>query len=57
MTENSKVVMHPSDADAEANTEDEAAGARSHLADVEAGAGCTEIWAHLSETRDGATEE
>jgi len=23
-----------------------------HLADVEEGAGCTEIWEHLSETRE-----
>ncbi|WP_157573614.1 hypothetical protein [Haloplanus natans] len=48
MTENSEVVTKSSDTDAE----DESADARNHLSDVEAGAGCTEIWEHLSETRD-----
>lgn len=53
MSENSEVVMDSSDAE---NAErDEAAEARNHLSDVEAGAGCTEIWEHLSETRDGTT--
>ncbi|GGL69741.1 hypothetical protein [Halocalculus aciditolerans] len=28
-----------------------------HLQDVEPGAGCTEIWEHLSEERDEQTEE
>jgi hypothetical protein len=49
MTENSEVVTTPSD---EADDDDEAADARNHLSDVEPGAGCTEIWEHLSETRD-----
>jgi len=52
MTENSEVVTTPSEEPAD----DEAADARNHLADVEAGAGCTEIWEHLSETRDDAEE-
>jgi len=48
MTETAK----SSDTDAEDVVD--AADARNHLSDVEAGAGCTEIWEHLSETRDGA---
>ncbi|CCQ33487.1 hypothetical protein HLRTI_000312 [Halorhabdus tiamatea SARL4B] len=28
-----------------------------HLADVEVGAGCTEIWEHLSEGRAGASDD
>lgn len=28
-----------------------------HLADVEVGAGCTEIWEHLSDGRSGASGE
>jgi hypothetical protein len=56
MSENSDVVTTPSDADAETDAEDEAADARDHLSDVEAGAGCTEIWEHLSETRDGEAD-
>jgi hypothetical protein len=31
----------------------DAANERRHLAEVETGAGCTEIWEHLSEARDG----
>jgi len=53
MTENSEVVTKPSATDTEGDPEDESADARNHLSDVEAGAGCTEIWEHLSETRDG----
>ena len=53
MSETSELVTKRSDADAE----DEATDARTHLSDVEPGAGCTEIWEHLSETRDDATLE
>lgn len=28
-----------------------------HLADVEPGAGCTEIWEHLSERRNGSGDD
>jgi hypothetical protein len=56
MSENSEVVKDPSDAEAETER-DEAAEARNHLSDVEPGAGCTEIWEHLSETRDGAAQD
>jgi hypothetical protein len=52
MTENSEVVTTPS----EETDDDEAADARNHLSDVEPGAGCTEIWEHLSETRDDAEQ-
>jgi len=55
MTENSEVLTDPSDAETKTEAErDEDADARTHLSDVETGAGCTEIWEHLSETRDGA---
>lgn len=27
--------------------------ARQHVADIEDGSGCTEIWEHLSDKRDG----
>jgi len=30
---------------------------RSHLSDVEDGAGCTEIWEHLSERREDEDDE
>jgi hypothetical protein len=30
---------------------------RAHLADVEDGCGCTEIWEHMSENRDTADSE
>lgn len=30
---------------------------RVHLSDVEDGAGCTEIWEHLSERRDDESDE
>jgi hypothetical protein len=52
MTENSEVVTTAS----EETDDDEAADARNHLSDVEPGAGCTEIWEHLSETRDDAEQ-
>ncbi|WP_248895830.1 hypothetical protein [Haloplanus halobius] len=52
MTEKSETVTRSSDADAEDNAEE-----RNHLSDVEAGAGCTEIWEHLSERRDGANQD
>ncbi|EMA10982.1 hypothetical protein SAMN05443574_102199 [Haloarcula vallismortis] len=29
---------------------------RAHLADVEDGCGCTEIWEHMSEARDEADD-
>jgi len=42
------------DATAAEETDEEAEQRRddAHLRDVEEGAGCTEIWEHLSETRD-----
>ena len=49
MTENSEGVTTPSE-----ESDDEAADARNHLSDVEPGAGCTEIWEHLSERREQA---
>jgi hypothetical protein len=51
MTENSEALKDSSDAEVEAED------ARNHLSDVDAGAGCTEIWEHLSETRDGADRD
>ncbi|NEU55310.1 hypothetical protein [Halorussus sp. MSC15.2] len=36
---------------------DESTDERSHLEDVEDGAGCTEIWEHLSERREDETDE
>jgi len=39
------------DADGE-NAEDASDRDDAHLQDVEPGAGCTEIWEHLSETRE-----
>lgn len=54
MTENSEVLKGSSDAEAEAERDEDA---RNHLSDVEPGAGCTEIWEHLSETRDGAAQD
>jgi hypothetical protein len=53
MSENSETVTGSSDAD----TDRDAAEERNHLSDVEAGTGCTEIWEHLSETRDGAEQD
>ena len=38
--------------DDESAVESETPRADDHLADVEAGAGCTEIWEHLSEQRE-----
>jgi hypothetical protein len=43
------------DADAEADPRD--ADPRDHLSDVEEGAGCTEIWEHLSEQRERAGDD
>jgi hypothetical protein len=54
MTEKSEAVVGSASVDAE---RDDDAEERSHLSDVEAGAGCTEIWEHLSETRDGADRD
>ncbi|MFD1633257.1 hypothetical protein ACOZ4L_08685 [Haloplanus ruber] len=54
MTEKSETVTGSTEADAE---RDDGAEERNHLSDVEAGAGCTEIWEHLSETRDGAGQD
>jgi len=51
MTENSEVLTDSSD------TEEAEDDVRNYLSDVEAGAGCTEIWEHLSEERDGATQD
>jgi len=34
------------------DTDEEEEQVDDHLADVEEGAGCTEIWEHLSEQRD-----
>jgi hypothetical protein len=51
MTENSEVLKDSSDTE---KAEDDV---RNHLSDVEAGAGCTEIWEHLSENRDDAAQD
>ncbi|WP_181861656.1 hypothetical protein [Haloplanus salinus] len=55
MTENSEGVATPSE-DPDDDDDDEATDARTHLSDVTPGAGCTEIWEHLSETRDDAEQ-
>lgn len=36
---------------------DEAEENRAHVSDVEVGAGCTEIWEHLSEQRSEASDD
>lgn len=54
MTEKSETATASAQVDAE---RDDDAEEHNHLSDVEAGAGCTEIWEHLSETRDGATQD
>ncbi|MFC5368464.1 hypothetical protein [Salinirubrum litoreum] len=38
--------------DEDASVESDSARDDDHLADVEEGAGCTEIWEHLSEQRE-----
>lgn len=44
-------------ADREVETHDDAAAEDDdHLTDVPDGAGCTEIWEHISERRDGERE-
>ncbi|EMA08530.1 hypothetical protein [Haloferax denitrificans] len=40
------------DRDAEADPEVEDEDPAAHLKDLEDGAGCTEIWSHLSESRE-----
>ncbi|GGC70212.1 hypothetical protein [Haloferax sulfurifontis] len=40
------------DRDAEADPEAEDEDPAAHLKDLEDGAGCTEIWSHLSESRE-----
>ena len=44
--EDERAAVDADDADDPEDRED------AHLRDVEPGAGCTEIWEHLSETRD-----
>ena len=39
--------------DEDATTDEETESADDHLAELEDGAGCTEIWEHLSRNRDG----
>lgn len=56
MTENSEGVATPSEDPDDDDDDDEATDARTHLSDVTPGAGCTEIWEHLSETRDDAEQ-
>ncbi|WP_435177246.1 hypothetical protein [Halorussus sp. AFM4] len=41
----------------EDSTEEDSDGDRSHLTDVEDGAGCTEIWEHLSERRENGGDD
>lgn len=38
-------------------TEENSDADRSHLDDLEDGAGCTEIWEHLSDRREDDTDE
>ncbi|ELZ79773.1 hypothetical protein C455_07365 [Haloferax larsenii JCM 13917] len=40
------------EAEQERHDEDEDIDPAAHLEDLEDGAGCTEIWSHLSESRD-----
>ncbi|UVE50955.1 hypothetical protein KU306_03440 [Haloferax larsenii] len=40
------------EAEQERHDEDEEIDPAAHLKDLEDGAGCTEIWSHLSESRD-----
>ncbi|UPV76298.1 hypothetical protein M0R89_05740 [Halorussus limi] len=41
----------------EESADGDADAERSHLTDVEDGAGCTEIWEHLSERREEESDE
>jgi hypothetical protein len=43
-------------ADGEPSIDADSARDDEHLADVEEGAGCTEIWEHLSERRDAGED-
>jgi hypothetical protein len=50
----------PSEEETDADTEAEADprdATTDHLSDVEEGAGCTEIWEHLSEQRERAGDD
>ncbi|ELK49393.1 hypothetical protein D320_18954 [Haloferax sp. BAB-2207] len=40
------------DAEADPSTETDEEDPTAHLKDLEDGAGCTEIWSHLSESRE-----
>ncbi|WP_430639091.1 hypothetical protein [Haloferax volcanii] len=40
------------DAEADPSTETDEEDPAAHLKDLEDGAGCTEIWSHLSESRE-----
>jgi hypothetical protein len=42
---------------ADESEESDADRERGHLSDVEDGAGCTEIWEHLSERREDGDDE
>jgi hypothetical protein len=44
-------------ADDDPGVEPETARDDEHLADVEEGAGCTEIWEHLSDQREAANDD
>ena len=52
MSENSEVLKDSPETETAAEDD-----TRNHLSDVEAGAGCTEIWEHLSENRDRADRD
>ncbi|WP_170977248.1 hypothetical protein [Halorussus salinisoli] len=41
----------------EESTDEDTDPDQSHLADVEDGAGCTEIWEHLSDRREDDSDE
>lgn len=40
------------ESDTESEKDDQTADVTAHLDDLEDGAGCTEIWSHLSESRE-----
>ncbi|MEF8825288.1 MAG: hypothetical protein V5A27_02955 [Halapricum sp.] len=53
MTESRQTGTDSAEDDAERDEETD----RTHLSDVEVGAGCTEIWEHLSEHRSNASDD
>ncbi|WP_411967434.1 hypothetical protein [Haloferax sp. YSSS75] len=45
-------VRHDSESKTETDADESPADVTAHLDDLEDGAGCTEIWSHLSESRE-----